>query len=277
MPPKMVTCCICDKEVTKRSTLETAPGKRACRTHEKTQSMSRKKQEFEKQTEQIRQNKVKRRQEKLKSRNEPLEFKKNGYGDYIMKCHRCNREGIRNDIWAARALQDMSLKRISGEKFHHVLDMQTQHFKDNIGGPMLQVVPISHPGVDAITIRPEHVQMKHFAKVVVLCPECLSVCKIDVGPTAEQMKNFTVAGAIMGKSTDEQMVKDICKIKGIDLITIDKNLDKHKALSMLADHFGTKQIHSEACKESEEIIEGVWLCKCLRSNYIVTSEGVISP
>ena len=31
--PKKVTCCICAQEVTKRSTLEIAPGQRACRTH----------------------------------------------------------------------------------------------------------------------------------------------------------------------------------------------------------------------------------------------------
>ena len=56
MPPKIIKCCICGKEVSKRKSLEIGSG-RACRNHPETQKMATEYQNLKKEKEKAAQEK----------------------------------------------------------------------------------------------------------------------------------------------------------------------------------------------------------------------------
>lgn len=289
MPPKMVVCCKCNKEVTKRSTLETAPGKRACRTHGSTKSMARKKQNFDKQTEQIKVAKKKKAQRNKRIRmgtgtreemGMPSKFQ-NEYGDVIGVCHRCGTEGVRSDIFALRALEDMQESKLQLNNVTQTgLNFHTPDFEKKVGGVSLFVLSIEkYPEVDTISLKPCNIQFKEMTNCVLLCMSCLTVCKMDhlVKPNLNKMsiQKLGLLGAIGGDFAMENVLKKHLLKVNIDLQDIDSHFNKLEAARTVADYWSTNNIPNEACFKSDEIHPGVWLMKCVKANYIVSSKGVI--
>lgn len=176
MPPKTVTCCICGEEVSKRQSLETSPGKRACRGHKETQRLSTKLQNFQKETEEVKQ--VKRDKIKRDNRIRDIFIKKNFFGDFILKCYCCSKEGIRSDIWAQRALINMHKKKLLGEKQQNAFDVLTESFKRDIGGVPLIMLSCEHKIINDIRVSRHYVEVKEFGGIILLCDDCLKIKKV---------------------------------------------------------------------------------------------------
>lgn len=100
MAPKMVHCCICGQEVTKKSTLMLNDGRRACRTHEgvETQSRDRVKKENNRRMADLKKHKHRHRR-KGKGRTSWKDAV-----DPNQHCWFCRKEGMRQDLFFHRVL-----------------------------------------------------------------------------------------------------------------------------------------------------------------------------
>ncbi len=130
---------------------------------------------------------------KKKFRNNPFKVKLNAFGDHILNCYRCTKEGVRSDIWAQRALIDMHKKKILNESQQHVFDFFTKSFKKEVGGVQLFLLSCEHKIIDNIMLYKKYRELKEFTNTVLLCEECLQKQKVPDNlykPSIEQVKSI---------------------------------------------------------------------------------------
>ena len=127
--------------------------------------------------------------------------------------------------------------------------------------------------------RGEYIIYIHTILNIIICDECLTVCKchhiVETKLPKGGLKILGLIGGIGGKIVMDNVVKELCSKEGINLDEVDTYFDKLDAARTLSDYYSTNNIPNEACFKSDEILPGVWLMKCIKSNYIVSSKGTV--
>jgi len=144
MPPPMVTCSVCNKEVLKAQTYFVGEGKRACKVHE---GVIDKKEQLAIEAVAKREQEIKDKEAEEKRKRQERE----SYGENALKpcCWKCRKTGIREqDYWASMLIASEKLKLKGEDKLnpfsaeYHIKMRRAMGIKDDESPALISILKI---------------------------------------------------------------------------------------------------------------------------------------
>ncbi len=194
MPPKMTTCSICGKEVTKKSTLMMNDGSRACRSHDGIEDQSLKRIKKENENRRRQQQRFRERTRAPRDNYIPHDFKP--------KCMICGHQPVMlaRDFYQ-RAIIEMEKHKITHTKVANLFDVEGAK---KIFGKLMDYRPI-YPITKKLNKNLEKFVPRRFRDAVDVvgfiwaCNKCIGEHSLDTGIPEIKPEDMLTVGMALGK------------------------------------------------------------------------------